>query len=118
MSLVRVQPGEQREARTARGPGLPASSPVATGSVWLMPTRGRSVDHVQDVTRRRTYFALMGACVVLIVLAWNVVRLWSTPAAVVMTLVAAVLPPVAVVVGNLGVLGRPTRSTDELPRRD
>ena len=51
-------------------------------------------------TRRRWYVALMGTCVVLIVLAWNVVRLWSTTAAVVMSAVAAVLPPVAVIVAN------------------
>ena len=50
--------------------------------------------------RRRWYVALMGTCVVLIVLAWNVVRLWSTTAAVVMSVVAAVLPPIAVVVAN------------------
>ena len=46
----------------------------------------------------------MGTCVVLIVLAWNVVRLWSTTAAVVMSVVAAVIPPVAAFVGNQGVL--------------
>ena len=46
----------------------------------------------------------MGTCVVLIVLAWNVVRLWSTTAAVVMSVVAALLPPIAVFVGNLGAL--------------
>ena len=46
----------------------------------------------------------MGTCVLLILLAWNVVRLWSTTAAVVMSIVAAVIPPVAVVVGNLGAL--------------
>jgi hypothetical protein len=44
----------------------------------------------------------MGTCVVLIVLAWNVVRLWSTPLAVAMSVVAAVLPPVAVIVANWG----------------
>ena len=54
--------------------------------------------------RHRFYFVLMGTCVVLIVLAWNVVRLWSTTAAVVMSVVAAVLPPVAAFVGNLGAL--------------
>ncbi len=54
--------------------------------------------------RRRAYFVLMGTCVVLIVLAWNVVRLWSTTAAVVMSVVAAVIPPIAVLVGNLGAL--------------
>ncbi len=42
----------------------------------------------------------MGLCLLLIVLAWNVVRFWSTTAAVVMSLVAAVIPPVAVIVAN------------------
>ena len=50
--------------------------------------------------RQRWYFALMGTCLALIVLAWNVVRLWSTTAAVVMSVVAAVLPPVAVLIAN------------------
>lgn len=49
---------------------------------------------------RRWYFLLMGACVLLIVLAWNVVRLWSVPAAIAMSAVAAVIPPVAAIVGN------------------
>jgi hypothetical protein len=61
--------------------------------------------------RRRAYVWLMGTCVVLIVLAWNVVRLWSVTAAVVMSLVAAVLPPAAVIVGNLGSIAE-----SELPR--
>ena len=50
--------------------------------------------------RRRWYFVLMGTCIVLIVLAWNVVRHWSTGAAVAMSAVAAVLPPIAAVVAN------------------
>jgi len=53
----------------------------------------------------------MGTCVVLIVLAWNVVRLWSVTAAVLMSVVAAVIPPAAVIVGNLGSI-----SESELPR--
>jgi hypothetical protein len=44
----------------------------------------------------------MGGCLLLIVLAWNVVRFWSTTAAVAMSVVAAVIPPVAAIVGNLG----------------
>jgi hypothetical protein len=52
--------------------------------------------------RKQTYFWLMGTCIALIVLAWNVVRLWSTTAAVVMSVVAAVIPPVAVILGNRG----------------
>jgi hypothetical protein len=52
--------------------------------------------------RQRWYFALMGVCLVLILLAWNVVRLWSTTAAVAMSVVAAGLPPIAVVIANWG----------------
>jgi hypothetical protein len=63
------------------------------------------------VDRKKAYFLLMGTCIGLILLAWNVVRLWSVTAAVVMSLVAAVLPPVAVVIANWGALrdsGPPT----------
>lgn len=52
--------------------------------------------------RKRLYFIVMGTCLVLIVLAWNLVRLWSVPAAIAMSVVAAVLPPVAVIVANWG----------------
>ncbi|WP_395659867.1 DUF3099 domain-containing protein [Nocardioides sp.] len=52
--------------------------------------------------RQRWYFALMGVCLLLILLAWNLVRLWSTTAAVAMSAVAAVIPPVAVIVANWG----------------
>ena len=44
----------------------------------------------------------MGVCLLLVLLAWNVVRLWSTTAAVAMSLVAAVIPPVAVIIANWG----------------
>lgn len=50
--------------------------------------------------RKRWYFSLMGVCLLLVVLAWNVVRLWSTTAAIVMSAVAAVIPPVAAMVAN------------------
>jgi hypothetical protein len=62
------------------------------------------------IDRKRAYFVLMGTCLVLIVLAWNVVRLWSVTAAVVMSVVAAVLPPVAVVIANWGALRNPDGS--------
>jgi hypothetical protein len=58
---------------------------------------------------------MMGTCLVLIVLAWNVVRLWSTTAAVVMSVVAAVLPPAAVVVGNMGALDPPSAAPEGDP---
>jgi hypothetical protein len=52
--------------------------------------------------RKHAYFWLMGSCIVLILLAWNVVRFWSVTAAVVMSVVAAVIPPIAAIVGNRG----------------
>jgi hypothetical protein len=57
---------------------------------------------VRRPAARTIYFWLMGTCVALIVLAWNVVRFWSIPAAVAMSAVAAVLPPVAAILGNAG----------------
>jgi hypothetical protein len=51
---------------------------------------------------RKLYVLLMGSCLTLIILAWFVVRLFSIPAAVAMSAVAAVLPPVAVIVANWG----------------
>ena len=52
--------------------------------------------------RKRLYFWLMGTCVVLILLAWNVVRFWSVPVAIAMSVVAAVIPPAAAIVANWG----------------
>ena len=54
------------------------------------------------LSAKAQYFWLMGTCIVLIVLAWNVVRFWSVPAALVMSVVAAVILPVAAVVANWG----------------
>jgi hypothetical protein len=54
------------------------------------------------VSRKTLYLLLMGTCILLIVLAWNVVRLFSVPAAVAMSAVAMVIPPIAVIVGNRG----------------
>lgn len=52
------------------------------------------------VNRKKAYFWLMGTCIALILLAWNVVRFWSIPAAVAMSVVAAVIPPTAAIVAN------------------
>jgi hypothetical protein len=52
------------------------------------------------MSRKATYFTLMGICLGLILLAWNVVRLFSTTAAVAMSVVAMVIPPTAVIVAN------------------
>lgn len=45
---------------------------------------------------------MMGVCLVLILLAWNVVRFWSIPAAVIMSAVAALIPPTAAILANWG----------------
>jgi Protein of unknown function (DUF3099) len=57
-------------------------------------------------TRRRAYFALMGTCLVLIVLAWTLIWRYSVTAAVVMSAVALVIPPFAAVVANSGPANR------------
>ncbi|MEV6285149.1 DUF3099 domain-containing protein [Kribbella sp. NPDC051770] len=49
---------------------------------------------------QRAYILIMGTCVTLIILAWFVVRLFSVPAAIAMSAVAAVLPPIAAIVAN------------------
>lgn len=45
---------------------------------------------------------LMGTAIGLIAVAWFLVRLWSTTAAIAMSAVAALIPPVAVIVANAG----------------
>jgi hypothetical protein len=52
--------------------------------------------------RERLYFILMGVCVVSVVLAWTVVRLYSVIAAVVISACALVIPPIAVIIANAG----------------
>jgi hypothetical protein len=66
---------------------------------------------MERARRRRAYSWLMGGCILLILLAWNVVRLWSVTVAVVMSAIAAVIPPAAAIVGNLGSIAE-----SELPR--
>ncbi|MGN6161966.1 MAG: DUF3099 domain-containing protein [Marmoricola sp.] len=57
------------------------------------------------MTRRRQYYLLMGTCIGLILLAWNVVRFFSVPAALIMSAIAAVLPPIAAFLANRGGMG-------------
>jgi lipopolysaccharide export LptBFGC system permease protein LptF len=49
---------------------------------------------------KRLYFVLMGICIGLFVLSWAVVDRYSTTAAVIMTIVALVIPPFAAIVAN------------------
>jgi hypothetical protein len=64
---------------------------------------------METMTRKRGYFLLMGVCLTLFVLSWTVVRFYSVIAAVVISAVAMVIPPIAVMVANAG---------DESSRRD
>jgi Protein of unknown function (DUF3099) len=57
-------------------------------------------------TRKRAYFAMMGTCLLLIVLAWTLIWRFSVTAAVVMSAVALVIPPLAAVVANAGPANR------------
>jgi hypothetical protein len=80
------------------GPAIPAYSPAdstARPRAGLPPTPER--------IRMIRYFWIMGSCLFLIVNAWSWVRLLSTTAAVVMSAVASVLPPTAVIIANFGV---------------
>jgi uncharacterized Tic20 family protein len=52
--------------------------------------------------RNRTYFVMMGTALGLVILAWTVVRLFSVTAAIAMSVVALVIPPLAAIVANAG----------------
>jgi hypothetical protein len=55
---------------------------------------------MKRANRVKAYVWLMGTCLTLIGLAWFVVRLFSIPVAIGMSCVAAVIPPIAVIVAN------------------
>jgi hypothetical protein len=55
---------------------------------------------VQQRSRHRYYFVMMGVCLGLFVLAWGVVRFFSVGAAIGMCVVAMVIPPLAAVFAN------------------
>jgi hypothetical protein len=63
----------------------------------------------RDDKRRIAYAVIMGTCLTLVILAWTLVRLYSVTAAVVMSVVALLLPPVAAMVANAGDEQRPRR---------
>ncbi|GAB3686473.1 hypothetical protein GCM10027589_55200 [Actinocorallia lasiicapitis] len=50
--------------------------------------------------RKRRYLIMMGTCITLYVLSWTVVRFWSVTAAVIMAVVASIIPPIAVILAN------------------
>jgi Mg/Co/Ni transporter MgtE len=70
------------------------------------PRRTRQPRLFGLIPRERAYLAMMGVCLLLIVLAWTLIWRYSTLAAVVMSAVALVIPPVAVIIGNAGPVNR------------
>lgn len=58
------------------------------------------------IPRERVYLTLMGVCLLLIILAWTLIWHYSTVAAVAMSVVALIIPPVAVIIGNAGPVNR------------
>ena len=57
-------------------------------------------------TRERVYLAMMGVCVLLIALAWTLIWRYSVVAAIAMSAVALVIPPVAAIIANSGPANR------------
>jgi Protein of unknown function (DUF3099) len=54
------------------------------------------------VKRDRAYFILMGGCIVVVVLAWTVVRIFSVTAAIAISVAVGLVPPIAAIVANAG----------------
>ena len=54
------------------------------------------------VLRDRAYVVMMGVCLLLFIGAWSIVRLYSVTAAIIMSCVALVIPPLAAIVANAG----------------
>ena len=62
----------------------------------------RDPEPLRPATRKRAYLALMGVCLLLIILAWTVIYRYSNPAAIAMSAVALVVPPFAAIIANSG----------------
>lgn len=85
------------------GSDVPPYRPVEPEPMDPNSRPGRRRDPLTERTRIRLYLTLMVTCLTLIVLAWFWVRFFSTTIAVAMSMVAAVLPTIAVIVANFGV---------------
>ena len=79
------------------GPSIPAYRPAE------QPRPRAQLVSTPERVRMQRYLWIMGSCLFLIVNAWSWVRLLSTTAAVVMSAIASVLPPTAVIIANFGV---------------
>ena len=66
------------------------------------PQGGPDMPGPQPTRRdRRFYLALMTACIAMFVLSWAVLDRYSATAAIVVSAVALVMPPLAVIIANV-----------------
>jgi hypothetical protein len=77
------------------GPDVPPYRPVPPERRTPEPRRPIPAER-----RTREYLLLMSLCLVLLLLAWVALRPFSTTAAVVVTVVAMLIPPVAAITAN------------------
>jgi Family of unknown function (DUF6343)/Protein of unknown function (DUF3099) len=89
-------------ARFQPGRGTPILPPVLPRG---RPLPGPPARAPRLRARRRAYLIMMGCCLTLFVLAWSLVSTYSVPGAVAMSVVAALIPPIAVIIANTGVTG-------------
>jgi hypothetical protein len=105
-----VQAHRRQGSHYQPGPQVPPYRPIETSGSPRAPSRPRSARR-----RTRLYLILMGTCLTLIALSWIWLRTVSTPAAVVLSLIAMVIPPLAAIVANAGWAGDPDQQ--DPPRR-
>ncbi|CAO5156431.1 J domain-containing protein [Frankia sp. AiPs1] len=103
-------------AAGAGAAGTGTAGTQATGSGWVGGASGPPSGALQagaDPVVRRRYLILMGIALTLFIIAGAIVRLYSVPAAMIMMMVAAVIPPIAVTVA-----GRPRPQSSHDPPSD
>jgi hypothetical protein len=83
---------------------MAADGPNQDGPNQGAPTQGGQNQDGMPPSRRdkRVYLALMTVCIGLFVLSWAVLDRYSVTAAIVVSAVALVIPPFAVIIANVG----------------
>lgn len=92
--------------RLRQGPHYQPGRDVPPYAVPSSPDRGSHEPAVRrprsESRRLRLYLIMMGTCLGLVAISWVWLRLVSTTAAVIVGVVAMVIPPVAAIVANAG----------------
>jgi Protein of unknown function (DUF3099) len=99
-------PGALRWRRTSLLSGAPGGRVTGGGGDAVStPNEGGPRRQGRPLSlgmRERAYLVMMGVCVLLIALAWTLIWRYSVVAAITMSAVALVIPPVAAIVANSG----------------